>query len=472
MIDFFGILDALSEMVYVTDTKTNEILYLNAEGKRLFGDCEGKLCSEVFDNPNGICCACPADKLSEDRIYTQTYRDSVTGRTYMLRDKLILWDGRKAKLEIAFDVTENERERSDLQMRLDVENFIVGCVLETHQTKPFHKAINTLLKTIGKFLDAERVYIFDYNGTTMSNTHEWCKEGLPHQIDTLQNMDAQIIDRWISEFKTGKLVMIEDIEKIKEISPREYEELSRRNVKCMMAAPLDNDGKIIGYMGVDNPPKEKIISGEMLFSVMSYFVSSVVIRDTTERKLLEISYTDTLTGMYNRNKFIEDTNKIADTEKTSIGVLYTDLNSLKEINDKYGHDAGDAVLKSVAGAVAETFGNDKVYRVGGDEFVVLCADIDEKEFSDKTEMLKKRLEILQYSSAIGYRYSDNSKDIDSIIKTADEEMYSDKKAFYKDRKEPGRYRARNDKAMVFAMPNSVKKIHQGRAICYMVPTQI
>lgn len=469
MIDIYNILDSFFDLVYVENPSTHEILYMNKPGKKLFGECEGKLCSEVSDELSKICTLFPADTLSEDKVFEWTYKNETTGKIYIIRSKFIEWHGSKAQIKIAFDVTDSEENKQNLELRLDMEHFIVSCIIEMHKNDLFEESFNTILARIGIFFDADRVYVFDYNGVTTNNTHEWCAEGINPQIDFLQNIDAHVIDRWLPAFRKKECIIIEDIEDIRKSSPAEYEILKRQNIHSLVAAPLDKNGEIIGYIGIDNPPPEKIHKSGTFFAALSYFISFMMIREQNEKKLREMSYMDSLTGLYNRNKFLEDIEKIRNGENEGFGVLYMDLNGLKQINDKSGHGAGDEALKKMADVISEVFGSENSYRVGGDEFVALCRGCGEEEFGQKVNELQDTIENLEYSSAVGYQYSDDADAIDEIIKIADEKMYLDKKFFYRNR-ESGRYRFRNDTFAAISTAESLKKlIKEERFVIWFQP---
>ncbi len=469
MLNIYSILDAFSELVYVADIETREILYMNKAGREVFGEYEGKLCHKLFQGKDERCSYCSTEKLCEEEFYEWIHKNEVTGRTYILRDKLVNWNGRKAQMEIAFDITESELHKQDLEMRLDMEHFLVTCIVEMHKNNPFDEAMSNLLAMIGNFLEAERVYVFDYDGKTTSNTHEWCAEGVEPQICTLQNLDASIIDRWLPSFNNGNCVITEDVEEIKDIAPDEYETLTRQGIHSLVTAPLYDNNKLIGYIGVDNPPKEKVCKSEMFFVALCYFVSSTIIKNNNENTLRKMSYTDALTGLYNRNKFIEDCESMPEENKKNLGVLYMDLNGLKQINDVDGHDEGDEALKVMSEALVKAFGLERSYRVGGDEFVAICQKMSEESFLTRVNDLKKILGEMEYSSAIGYHYSKEECDIDELVRMADEKMYLDKKYFYR-RQKSGRYRFNNDIFMALSTPDAIKKlIDEERFVIWFQP---
>jgi diguanylate cyclase (GGDEF)-like protein len=103
--------------------------------------------------------------------------------------------------------------------------------------------------------------------------------------------------------------------------------------------------------------------------------------ENTNKKLSSLSETDDLTGLFNRRGFIRVANQQLALVKQiqQNGVLfYIDLDSLKKINDRYGHDSGDTALKMTAGILKNVFRKmDIIGRIGGDEFVVLTINTDE-----------------------------------------------------------------------------------------------
>ncbi|MGN0107502.1 MAG: EAL domain-containing protein [Hominilimicola sp.] len=466
MADIYGILDALSELVYISDIETHKILYMNNAGQKVLGDCVGKTRSEVFSQAKDVCLL---NNLG-DECYSYKLTNKATGKTYMVRDKIIVWNERKALLEIVFDITKEEKTKHDLEARLENEHFLVSCIIEMHRNNSLDKALNSLLEMIGKFLEADRVYVFEYNGITMNNIYEWCADGVTPEIDNMQNMDARIIDRWIEPFSEGLSVIIGDIEEVRTTSPLEYCEMQRRKANRVVASPLDNNGALIGYIGIDNPPKEKISESELFFATLGYFISSSLIRIDDEKRLIEMSYIDTLTNLNNRNRFIKDTEEMNRSKAENFGVLYMDMNGLKETNDKKGHNAGDEALREIAEAVTDVFGQEHAYRVGGDEFVVLCQGVKEEDFLSGIERLNERLSRLEHTSAIGYQYSDKACDIDEIVRMADEKMYLDKKYFYRNQKKSSRYRFRNDTFAAISTPELLKKlINEERFVIWFQP---
>ena len=125
-----------------------------------------------------------------------------------------------------------------------------------------------------------------------------------------------------------------------------------------------------------------------------------------------------------------------------IGVVFVDLNGLKTANDSIGHNKGDEMLVSVASKITQVFESKDIYRVGGDEFLVIVTDMDKEEFGEHFERLKSLSRIEgEPSFALGAHFDDTYKDIGKTMQIADKNMYINKAEYYeanpdKDRRFP------------------------------------
>ena len=160
-------------------------------------------------------------------------------------------------------------------------------------------------------------------------------------------------------------------------------------------------------------------------------------------ELNELAIRDTLTGIRNKTGYDKEIQKI-DWEMSSglknIGVAMIDLNFLKQINDTYGHDKGNIAIITICKIICKVFEHSPVFRIGGDEFVVILRGHDLKnienliqEFYDHLKSLQDNPELSYWekvSAAIGYAIYTPESDTsyDSIFKRADKNMYKNKKA--------------------------------------------
>ncbi|MBQ9003763.1 MAG: GGDEF domain-containing protein, partial [Eggerthellaceae bacterium] len=114
-----------------------------------------------------------------------------------------------------------------------------------------------------------------------------------------------------------------------------------------------------------------------------------------------------------------------------IGVVYADLNGLKTVNDKEGHNAGDLLLKNGAKALLKAFTADEVFRAGGDEFVVIVPGISQDELAHRVETVRQAAHDADgVEFAIGYCVASDGAAIRAALIEADARMYEDKRAYY------------------------------------------
>lgn len=438
----FELMNEMLELIYVADVNTHELLFMNTMGKERFhvGEIEGLKCYRVLQGLDAPCPFCSNKLLNMEETYNWSFTNPITEHHYILKDKLIDWEGRTARIEIAFDDTESENEKIALKNTLEAEKMVMGCAKQLYQTDDIAKTINSVLENIGIFLKAERTYIFDICGQEMFNTYEWCVPEVQPQIKNLQNLDVSLIEDWMPYFRRQECVILESLDEVKGSNPDTYRVLAKQGIRNLVAAPLEKEGVLVGYIGVDNPPADKVVNIAPLFRTLSYFLMAAMRKAEDEERLARLSYYDMLTGFYNRNRFMQDMALMNGFEE-SIGVAYLDINGLKDMNDRHGHSYGDQMLFLCARKIAEVFGIGDFYRIGGDEFLVVCKSIKESQFAMLAERVKEEFgNDQECHAAIGYLWAETVTDIQGLIAKADAMMYKDKERYYRDNPPTGRYR--------------------------------
>ncbi len=154
------------------------------------------------------------------------------------------------------------------------------------------------------------------------------------------------------------------------------------------------------------------------------------------RKMETRAETDGMTGLYNKSKYMDMvTNTYA--KEAKVAVIFWDINFLKKINDTLGHEAGDALIISVAESIQNISNkSDRGYRIGGDEFIMVMREAGEEETMKKIQEWKRSLEVLQtgmdipISVSMGYAFGKGS-DLEQIIHQADQMMYENKRMAHK-----------------------------------------
>lgn len=161
------------------------------------------------------------------------------------------------------------------------------------------------------------------------------------------------------------------------------------------------------------------------------------ILETSEKKLYQMAYYDSLTGLYNKDMFVEQLNKSIFSAKrtaTMLGIVFLDLDSFKSINDTMGHSAGDSVLKMIATRLSSCLRDeDTIARFGGDEFLILITNINSSDALKKVtgrimdvfekSILVQGIEYFITASAGVAVYPVDGENSETLIKNADIAMY-------------------------------------------------
>ena len=160
----------------------------------------------------------------------------------------------------------------------------------------------------------------------------------------------------------------------------------------------------------------------------------------TLRFLRDISLTDDLTVCYNRRHAMYSLREWFARSKrygTPFSLIYFDLNGLKIVNDKYGHQAGDLLLRSVVNACKKLLReSDLLFRMGGDEFMVLCPDTDKRGAficAERMQEAVKAVTIVDQTVTFAYgiaHSNEDYKDMDEMLHSADSSMYDCKKKMH------------------------------------------
>lgn len=425
----------INEIVYISDVKTYELLYLNRRAVELLGSqdasqWQGKPCYKVLQNRHEPCEFCTNACLNKNEFYCWEHDNEMLKRHFFVKDKLVEWDGRMVRLEIAVDNTEKENMHRQLQKNLAMEKTLVSCIRTLSKNSDLTAAINDLLGTIGNYYGGDRAYIFecDYENELLVNTYEWCKMGIEPQIDNLKHIPLHAADRWIEAFQKRGEFYISSLTEYAQKDSVEYKILEPQGVQSLIAAPLLEGQAMIGFIGVDNPLAN---TREMvLLQSVSFFVLDDIKKKNLTRQLQELSYKDTLTGVWNRNKYMEVLDQYECRTPEKLGIIYADINGLKRANDLHGHWYGDRLICRAAELLSGLF-QDRVYRIGGDEFVVLCTELSYTEFYKKIDRLYDAVNRDGACSiSIGLKWSEDGEDVNKHIISADRLMYADKQRYY------------------------------------------
>lgn len=322
----------------------------------------------------------------------------------------------------------SERTKEQIRQRLEIATMLNSCVGKLNSDTDIDVGINNLLATVNGYFQADRTYVFeiDPDRDVLVNTFEYiCGQEVSAQMDNLQEVPVSVIKVWMQNFRQGRSYYMSDLEQ--ERGQPSYEMLKAQQVWRLLAVPLMKGGAMVGFLGVDNPRAH--YDDATLLASIQFFVTNSLDRKKQQAYLEKLSYRDMLTGLYNRNRYIERLEAYKQVQDQQIGAIYIDLNGLKKVNDEQGHRAGDELIVRAAGTIAGIFAED-AYRVGGDEFVVILLDVSREDFARKTEQLRRQMQENSVDASIGGVWQASTENLENLLRLADENMYREKKRYY------------------------------------------
>ena len=250
----------------------------------------------------------------------------------------------------ARDVTERKRTEDFEYELLQLSSKLAGMPLSETG-----KAIEMALKKIGKFLAADRSYIFEFNPQTdtITNTYEWCNDGISPQIKNLQNIPSDAIPMFMKTIGANENVIIPDVDILPISWTSEKEIFTSQDVKSTVAIPMISDNKLMGFVGLDIVKvKKEYTSGEinilkiwsrMLAGLINNFHSEAILEQTRQNfRIFFNTIDDFLWVLDSDGKIIH----VNDTVINRLGFLPEELEK-KSVIEIHNVERRDEVVKIV-----------------------------------------------------------------------------------------------------------------------------
>ncbi|WP_242875280.1 GGDEF domain-containing protein [Butyrivibrio sp. INlla14] len=329
---------------------------------------------------------------------------------------------------IIHDVTAVKKSEETTTLASNTNQLVIDCATAVSSAE-FGKGVKKVLKLLGQAIEADRVYIVPTKDSIIKDVYVWLNSARNSNLPdkkAFERYDVKAL--WEKQLNGKNIVVINDTATLIEENEEMYNNIMAGALYRYIVVTLMDKKEKLGYLVADNYSNELDVNIVDVMESVAIFIAAEMRNKALTDDLLYLGSHDSLTGLGNRHALNQTLMLLVDMS-TTVGVCYSDINGLKNVNDEQGHEAGDELLKNTADIFASVFKKKYCYRIGGDEFIVIMPEVDEDIFETMVHKLKTKLKAISVS--IGYIWSSDSKNIKNIVREADEAMYGSKAEYYK-----------------------------------------
>ncbi len=434
--------DNMDDRVGMWDPDTYEIIYLNRaylHDLHLPEDYPyaGEKCYELIEGYNEPCPFCRKNLVRSDRFDTRPHRNQVSGIEYLSRDTLVPWRGKNRIFNICMDLSSyiaRDIDRNDFIFREASANDAIAVGVQ--EVDP-SVGVQKFIERVGQILGAERFYVFEEAGDgTVNGTFEWKRDQSALKLlPELQHIPLSEVRALLDRFDDSPVTLIEDIQAFE----REHEGFVVHvlGATSIVSGHLNLSSGLSGYSLVVNPSPDTFHTASLLLTTLTRFLEVMLRNRDIVGHLNALGVTDQLTGVMNRRALLEHVEHLEDGRR--IGIVFGDINGLKAVNDKQGHREGDRLIRSVAQVMSGLVGAEHVFRMGGDEFLMIVDNVEGRDLEGIVSKLREGFTAHGASVALGCAsFTTPLESVDTVISKVDHLMYKDKGAHYYGRRSTDR----------------------------------
>nr|UWI50134.1 diguanylate cyclase [Clostridioides difficile] len=333
--------------VYISDMDNYELLYVNKHScntlQSLANEVVGRKCYEVIQGRTSPCPFCTNSYLKIDEVYEWEFYNSMLNRTFMIKNRMLNWEGRRARIELSYDMYSSEYKlaKKDQEREAILKTIPAGMVR----------------------MDARDYLTILWYNDIFLNMIEYTKEQFEEELH------SQCLYLYPEDYKRAKM-LAQDLKESGDNVVFEARVYTRSKEERIWTVTLC------------------YVSGEDSWDGIPSFYS-IGLDITKERKQIEklqyIAEKDALTGIYNRAETEKQIKEYFEQDLDAMGALFMiDTDNFKQINDTEGHMIGDIVLTEMASGMKKIMrDSDVVGRIGGDEFAIFMKNISSTKDAEK-----------------------------------------------------------------------------------------
>ncbi len=304
-------------------------------------------------------------------------------------------------------------DKTEINVEFSYMNKIAQCIGKSDTIIRFLRVLDEYYRC-----DETAMIEIDYNRLSV-------KELYSSRVDNASSLDGlgykqiEMLHRLLEQ---EEYICIEDEDVIEGL-------IGSVGTKSLMVIQIKGKNVIVGNLILLNTKES--VGNFSLLKAMASFIFEDINKKKTQEELEYMCYIDPLTGLYNRNKYTVDLKRIEHRPLESLGVVFIDVDGLKQTNNVYGHAYGDYLIGKISKVLQSVLGN-HLYRSGGDEFIALFENVKKDEFDEVVDKLKSKIKKdKDYTISIVSKWKEGEIDVFQEVSLTDDLMYIEKQSYYK-----------------------------------------
>ena len=336
--------------------------------------------------------------------------------------------------QFLFEFTKGAEAERMADVSIQTADTAIRACIKLMGSKDFKESVRSVLEDIRRLGDAlccEVLLVDDDKKTVEKYCQALRADSRFADVDIEDVLPYELVKTWKDMMEDSNCIIVKsphDIDSIAERNPEWAASLKEHGVESIIFMPLYQNRSIFGYLYLSEFNTDNVVELKEIMELISFFLGTEISNTLLHERMNIMLRTDTLTGANNRYAMLD---RIAGLSGKPFGIISLDLNGLKRTNDTFGHDAGDRMLVQAAEVLSKVFYQEDIFRTGGDEFVVISADISEGVFERKIARLRRDIEKnVDVSFSMGSYWSDGTAEPSEAFRIADDNMYQDKREYY------------------------------------------
>ena len=279
---------------------------------------------------------------------------------------------------------------------------------DSYKPRSLAEIMNDLLSTVRDYYDAEYAYYIEKEQGDIETIYEWCAENIEWQRDRLKLLSQEQQPKWMKEEVTDTTADSYSV----------FRQISEDTTAILAVVGVHRGGCTL----------------DLMRALLPYIPQAIALHKMQKQQEY-LSYHDDLTGLLNRNSLVDYLDNVRERSLKSLGALSIDINGLKNFNKEFGREYGDEVVIRVGEVLEEYFRSGEVYRVTGDEYLVLVENTSYEDFTKQIYAAHTKLDNISLGLvSMGYAWEKVDIDVDKLVNHAEVMMLDEKKKYYKNLK--------------------------------------